>query len=115
MLSKKLPKINFIGNKEKIASWICSKFPKKKLTVFDAFSGGASISYESKKNGFKVISNDVLKINYILAQALIENNKETLSKKDVEIIFKGKPIKGFMYENYSNVHFFSEECKEKYL
>lgn len=65
-----------------------------------------------KKNGFKVISNDVLKINYILAQALIENNKETLSKKDVEIIFKGKPIKGFMYENYSNVHFFSEECKE---
>lgn len=49
MLSKKLPKINFIGNKEKIASWICSKFPKKKLTVFDAFSGGASISYESKK------------------------------------------------------------------
>jgi adenine-specific DNA-methyltransferase len=112
MLSKKLPKINFIGNKEKIASWICSKFPKKKLTVFDAFSGGASISYESKKNGFKVISNDVLKINYILAQALIENNKETLSKKDVEIIFKGKPIKGFMYENYSNVHFFSEECKE---
>ena len=53
MLSKKLPKINFIGNKEKIASWICSKFPKKKLTVFDAFSGGASISYEAKKNGFK--------------------------------------------------------------
>ena len=55
MISKKLPKINFIGNKEKIASWICSKFPKKKLTVFDAFSGGASISYESKKNGFKLI------------------------------------------------------------
>ena len=56
MLSKKLPKINFIGNKEKIASWICSKFPKKKLTVFDAFSGGASISYESKnKNKIKII------------------------------------------------------------
>ena len=44
---QKLPKINFIGNKEKIASWICSKFPKKKLTVFDAFSGGASVSYEA--------------------------------------------------------------------
>ena len=112
MLSKKLPKINFIGNKEKIASWICSKFPKKKLTVFDAFSGGASVSYEAKKNGFKVISNDVLKINYILAKALIENNKEILSKKDIEIIFKGTPLKGFMFKNYSNVHFFPKECKE---
>ena len=34
MLSKKLPKINFIGNKEKIASWICSKFPKKKIEIY---------------------------------------------------------------------------------
>ena len=39
-----------------------------------------------KKMVFKVISNDVLKINYILAKALIENNKEILSKKDIEII-----------------------------
>ncbi len=112
MLSKKLPKINFIGNKEKLAGWICSKFPKKNLTVFDAFSGGASISYEAKKSGFKVICNDVLKINYILAKALIENNHETLSKKDVEIIFKGKPIEGFMFKNYSKIHFFPQECKD---
>ena len=51
MLSKKLPKINFIGNKEKIASWICSKFPKKKQSVFDAFepsevSGDISVDFE---------------------------------------------------------------------
>tara|TARA_B110000211_G_scaffold234395_1_gene303850 strand:- start:1271 stop:2281 length:1011 start_codon:yes stop_codon:yes gene_type:complete len=112
MLSKKLPKINFIGNKEKIANWICKLFPKQANSVFDAFSGGTSISYEAKKKGFKVFSNDVLKINYILAQALIENNKETLSEKDIELIFKGKPFKGFMHKNYSKVHFFPEECKE---
>ena len=75
MYSKKLPKINFIGNKEKIASWICNKFPKKTKIVFDVFSGGGSVSFEAKKKGFKVISNDVLKINYILAKALIENSK----------------------------------------
>ena len=49
MYSKKLPKINFIGNKEKIASWICNKFPKKTKIVFDVFSGGGSVSFEAKK------------------------------------------------------------------
>ena len=112
MHSKKLPKINFIGNKEKIANLICNNFPKKTKTVFDAFSGGGSVSYEAKKKGYKVISNDVLKINYILAKAIIENNKSQLSKKDVEIIFKGRPFKGFMFKNYSRVHFFSKECME---
>ena len=112
MHSKKLPKINFIGNKEKIANWICNSFPKKTKTVFDAFSGGGSVSYEAKKKGYKVISNDILKINYILAKAIIENNKSQLSKKDIETIFKGKPFKGFMFKNYSRVHFFPKECME---
>ena len=112
MHSKKLPKINFIGNKEKIANWICNSFPKKTKTVFDAFSGGGSVSYEAKKKGYKVISNDILKINYILAKAIIENNKSQLSKKDIETIFKGKPLKGFMFKNYSRVHFFPKECME---
>lgn len=112
MHSKKLPKINFIGNKEKIANWICNNFPKKTKTVFDAFSGGGSVSYEAKKKGYKVISNDILKINYILAKAIIENNKSQLSKKDIETIFKGKPFKGFMFKNYSRVHFFPKECME---
>ena len=111
-ISKKLPKINFIGNKEKIAGWICSQFPKNCETILDVFSGGGSISYEAKKKGLKVFSNDILKSNFILAQALIENNKETLSKNDINIIFKGNPFKGFMYKNYSNVHFFPEECME---
>ena len=111
-ISKKLPKINFIGNKEKIAGWICSQFPKNCKTILDVFSGGGSVSYEAKKKGLKVFSNDILKSNFILAQALIENNKETLSKNDINIIFKGNPFKGFMYKNYSNVHFFPEECME---
>ena len=97
MHSKKLPKINFIGNKEKIANWICNNFPKKTKTVFDAFSGGGSVSYEAKKKGYKVISNDILKINYILAKAIIENNKSQLSKKDIVCHERNiKLIEGFV-------------------
>lgn len=36
----KFPKINFIGNKEGIVSWICDHFPKDAFSLLDAFSGG---------------------------------------------------------------------------
>jgi adenine-specific DNA-methyltransferase len=109
---KKLPTINFIGNKEKIVDWICSNIPKDVNSVFDAFSGGLSVSYELKKKGYKVISNDILKINYLLSVAIIENNKVILTKEDVDMIFSGKPIKGFMFKNYSKIIYFPKECME---
>jgi adenine-specific DNA-methyltransferase len=108
----KLPKINFIGNKEKIADWICDNIPKDVNTVFDAFSGGASVGYEAKKRGFEVLSNDILEINYMLSKALIENRSTTLTEDDIETIFGGTPIKGFMYDNYSEVFFFPDECMQ---
>jgi adenine-specific DNA-methyltransferase len=106
------PTINFIGNKEKITSWIFDNISVSGKTFFDIFSGGCSVSYEAKKRGCKVITNDVLKINYLISKALIENKKVKLTEKDSQIIFSGKPVKGFMYENYSNVNFFPKECME---
>jgi len=108
----KYPKVNFIGNKEKLTSWICDNFPSDAISIFDAFSGGASISYESKIRGLKVLSNDILLVNYHLSKSLIENNNIKLTDKDINIIFSGNPIDGFMFENYSNVYFHSSECKE---
>ncbi|MES2418022.1 MAG: DNA adenine methylase [Bacteroidota bacterium] len=108
----KYPKVNYIGNKEKISAWICDQFPKEAKTVLDAFSGGASLSYEAKRRGYTVYSNDILKVNYHLARALIENSETTFSAADLDLIFDGKPIKGFMYENYKDVFFFDFECEE---
>lgn len=108
----KYPKVNYIGNKEKIASWICDQFPDGIETVLDAFSGGCSLSYEAKTRGYQVLSNDILQINYHLASALIKNNKTVLTADDLEIIFNGKPFEGFMYKNYSEIFFYPSECKE---
>lgn len=81
------PKINYIGNKSKLADWIITNMPIKSGIVVDLFSGGASVSYEFKKHGFEVISNDCLFSNYVLSKAIIENNNVTLRKDvfDVEI------------------------------
>ncbi len=109
---RKFPKINFIGNKEKIAKWITDYFPKDATSIFDAFSGGSSVSYQSKIKGLKVISNDVLYINHLISKALVENNLTKLNYEDVELIFSGEPKEGFMFQEYSEVFFFPNECKE---
>jgi len=109
---KQFPTVNFIGNKEKIAKWIFENIRVEGKTFFDAFSGGCSVSFEAKKRGCKVITNDILKINSLISKAIIENNKIKLTDADLEIIFSGKPIKGFMHKTFSNVNFFPEECME---
>ena len=112
IFNNKYPKVNYIGNKEKLVHWICDYFPEDANSIFDAFSGGASIGYEAKKRGYKTISNDILKINSFLAKSLIENNQETLSEDDINIIFTGEPLKAFMHKHYSEVFFFPKECME---
>ncbi len=111
-MTDKFPKINFIGNKLKVSDWIASHFQDDTNSIFDAFSGGCSVSYKAKELGYKVISNDVLKINYHLAKALIQNNKYKITDKDIHKIFSGRPKKGFVYRNYSEVYFYPDECME---
>lgn len=110
--NNKYPKVNYIGNKEKLNSWICDYIPKDVQSITDAFSGGASFGYEAKTRGLKVISNDILKINSMISKAIIENSSINLQDSDLEIIFKGNPKKGFMTKNYSNVFYFDNECME---
>jgi modification methylase hphIB len=111
-MNKKYPKINYIGNKEKIASWICDQLPSDVDTVADVFSGGCSFAYEAKKRGYRVITNDILAINYQIALALIENNHETLNDDDVATIFSGSLHSGFMSQHYAEKFYFPNECQQ---
>lgn len=75
----KYPKVNYIGNKEKLVNWIIDEMPVKSGTVLDIFAGGCSVSYALKSSGYSVISNDILFADYVIAKALIENSSKTLS------------------------------------
>lgn len=109
------PKINYIGNKSKLVDWIISNMPIKSGSVVDLFSGGASVSYEFKKHGFEVISNDCLFSNYVLSKAIIENNNEILPKEIFDINISEHDILK-KYEEISkyltNVLYYDYEVKE---
>lgn len=126
------PKVNYIGNKEKLVDWIIDEMPVKQGTVLDIFSGGCSVSYALKKKGYSVITNDILYSDYVIAKALIENSGEKLSlsvfekdaenKRTAELYEKFSFMKNNLYfENEVNelarLVAISEELKgnEKYL
>lgn len=71
---KQYPKVNYIGNKEKIAECIIENIPIKKGKILDLFSSGCSLSYAFKKANFSVISNDILYSNFCISKAIIENS-----------------------------------------
>lgn len=106
------PTINYIGNKEKIVEWISSLLPSDANSLLDVFAGGCSVAYMAKAKGLEVYANDILRINFHIAEALIENPNEVLNEKDLEIIFSGTPFGGFMTENYTDKFYFEEECME---
>lgn len=86
----KFPSVNYIGNKNKIVSWIIKNLPDDIESVVDLFSGGSSVSYAFKENGFLVYSNDMLYANYLLSKSIVENKDVTLDEKILSKVINGK-------------------------
>lgn len=110
----KYPKVNYIGNKEKLAKWIVDHFPVKEGKVLDLFSGGASVSFEAKKNDYTVYSNDALYASYVIGKTLIENKNIHISEED---IYKALDVRLSIddrrrYTWLENYLFFPEEVDE---
>lgn len=63
------------------------------------------------KRGYRVITNDILAINYQIALALIENNHETLNDDDVAMIFQAARMP--VYESaLFRKFYFHDECQQ---
>ena len=99
----KYPKINYIGNKDKLTDWIVDNFPYKRGVVIDLFCGGCSVSYALKEKGYKVITNDALYSNFVISKAIIENSNVFLEKKDFEIDISEPEI----LKKYDSIKFLS--------
>lgn len=108
------PKVNYIGNKEKLAKWIINNFPVKSGKILDLFSGGASVSFEAKKNDYTVYSNDVLYSSYVVSKTLIENSLVLLDDAHIDLALETKVLleDKNKYNWLGNNLFYPEEVDE---
>ena len=108
-----LPSTRYQGSKYKILKWI-DHFTKdlKFECILDAFGGTGCVGYMFKQKGKQVFYNDILKFNYYIGLALIENSQVTLNNNDINFILnKHSQIKypTFISDTFRDIYFTDSE------
>lgn len=107
------PSTRFQGSKLKIVDWIWDAIKDLKFhTALDAFGGTGCVGYMLKEKGKRVAYNDILKFNWYIGLALIENDRVKLTDKDVDLLLtKHSEIKypTFVHDTFKNIYFTDEE------
>lgn len=112
-MTAKFPSTRYQGSKAKLANWIWEQIKDISfITCLDAFGGTGSLAYRLKQAGKSVVYNDILRFNYYIGLALIENKNTLLNQKDVDFILaKHSHIDypHFVQDTFSNIYFTDEE------
>ncbi|MEW6558128.1 MAG: DNA adenine methylase [Elusimicrobiota bacterium] len=107
------PSTRFQGSKLKILDWIWENIKEIEFqTILDAFGGTGCVGYMLKQKGKRVIYNDVLKFNWYIGTALIENDSVILNDRDIESLITEHPeIKypTFIQDTFKDIYFTDEE------
>ena len=111
---KSFPTTRYHGSKRKLVPWYYEHLRGLKFnTALDVFGGSGIVSYLFKKMGKEVYYNDVLKSNYFIGLALIENDeikltamdqKNVLTKRKLKLFeqFVSSNFKDYYYKNIEN-------------
>ncbi|WKZ14399.1 MAG: DNA adenine methylase [Candidatus Jettenia caeni] len=109
----KFPSTRFQGSKLKIADWIWEGIKDLEFqTALDAFGGTSSVAYMLKQKGKTVTGNDILKFNYYIGVALVENDNVILSSEDVNFLLmrhEGVAYPTFIEETFKDIYYTDEE------
>lgn len=109
------PSTRFQGSKLKLVDWIWDAIKDFQFhSALDAFGGTGSIAYMLKTKGKRITYNDILKFNWFIGLALIENDQEIIEENDIDfLITKHRNIKYpcFIYETFKDIYFTDEENK----
>ncbi len=107
------PSTRFQGSKFKIVDWIWDAIKDLPFnSVLDALGGTGSVGYILKQKGKKVTYNDILKFNWCIGLALIENDCVKLTPDDIDFILaKHREIKypSFVYDTFRDIYFTDDE------
>ncbi|MBI3733609.1 MAG: DNA adenine methylase [Chloroflexi bacterium] len=108
-----IPTTRYQGSKAKLMPWLWSHLQELSFdSALDAFGGTGVVGYWLKSQGKKVTYNDVLRFNYQIGMAIIENQRETLTDEDVRDILSpasGMKYQSFIADNFANIYYTDEE------
>ncbi len=107
----KYPPTRYMGSKNKLLGdiWsVASQFQFE--NVIDLFSGSGVVSYMFKANGKRVFSNDYMSMSATLATAMVENNTEHLTERDVmRLLEPAKAPDRFVETTFAGLYFSDED------
>ncbi len=107
------PSTRFQGSKLKIVDWIWEAIKDLEFnSALDAFGGTGSVGYMLKEKGKNVTYNDMLKFNWYIGLALIENDKVKLTENDIDFILTRHSeisYSTFVYDTFKDIYFTDEE------
>jgi adenine-specific DNA-methyltransferase len=113
MAAPAFPSTRFQGSKLKVADWIWDAMKDLEFeSVLDAFGGTGSIGYMLKQKGKRVTYNDILKFNWYIGLALVENDSGRLSEPDVDRLIARHPgvsYPAFVSDTFEGIYFTDEE------
>ena len=108
-----LPTTRYQGSKAKIVEWIWENIEDIKFeSALDAFGGTGIVGYFLKTRGKQVFYNDILKSNYFIGTALIENDSTKLSHDDIDFLLQPHPdinYPTFIQDTFSDIYYTDEE------
>lgn len=109
----KFPSTRYQGSKSKLVDWIWEQLRGMSFhTCLDAFGGTGAVAYRLKQAGKQVTYNDILRFNYQIGLALIENAQFRLSPDDVDWILRphsGVVYPDFIQRTFHDIYFTNEE------
>lgn len=109
----RFPSTRYQGSKAKLADWIWEQIADLNfMTCLDAFGGTGVVSYRLKQEGKRVTYNDLLRFNYYIGLALIENCQVRLRSEEIDWLLQRHPYISypcFVQENFADIYFTEEE------
>ena len=107
------PSTRFQGSKLKIVDWIWDAIRDLDFeTALDVFGGTGSVGYMLKQKNRQVTYNDILKFNWYIGTALIENSNVQLSKSDVDFLLQkhtDTKYPTFIHDTFKDIYFTDDE------
>lgn len=112
-LTAEFPSTRYQGSKARLTEWIWEQIAHLDFTnCLDAFGGTGAVAYRLKKAGKQVTYNDLLRFNYYIGMALIENSHIHLSPEETEWLLQRHTeitYPRFVQDNFANIFFTDEE------